>query len=68
MRRNRVKDIMLDYAQSLEELSSYQSEMLKELQDSFKRQREIYEELGKIGKVIGALADESERRYNQDIN
>lgn len=55
MKKNKVKDIILSYCQSLTDLSQIQMALLQDLSESLKKQQELYQEMGKIANELEKL-------------
>ena len=55
MKKNKVKDIILSYCQSLTDLSQTQMALLQDLSESLKKQQELYQEMGKIANELEKL-------------
>ena len=58
MKRNSVKKAIFNYADSLQHLQDLQGDM-EEVRKEFQKQREIYQQIGKVGDAIGKLAEPS---------
>ena len=66
MRRPGARKLVQNYANSLSGLGK-QADKMKEIADIFAQQREIYRQIGDVGKNIGAIADKTEQRYNKKV-
>ena len=57
-RKNKAKELVLRYAQSVAELSESQLALLQDLAEAYKKQQAIYAEIGKVAIELGKLTNQ----------